>query len=520
MKRNFFLIPIATVLLLSTNTHTVTAQTADAKIAAPVDIEKLKAAVEANPDDLAAHTNYLKGIGFSGGGMTDTFDDTKLVEQYSTWMKKFPKSAMIPYALGHGYAGKESPKARPYLLKAVEIDPKFDKAYFDLWIDGERWGDFKKANEYLLKAAEAAPQNADYAFYYISTQQDDPAAYAKLSLDLVNKFPKTERAAQALYWLSFRTQKYEDKIRYYEQLKQGFSINKSNWAGAGLGEYFDLLLSNEPAKALTLCEFVLGDLEAESRNKKVWDANLLLTKQVIEVNELLLQGKSTEAIAIMDKVKVPRFGNAKNYLYLLKSKSLDAAGQTQEAYKKLLLILAKEPSAKMIDALDAYGTKLGKNKTTVAQDIKTVRDTSAKIAPDFALENYYTGNITKLSDLKGKVILVTYWFPGCGPCRGEFPHFENVVKKFKDRKDFAYLGINIVAEQDEYVLPFMKSSGYSFIPLKDNKDWKKGPLDNRGAAPVNFLIDGDTRKIIFSDFRTNENNEDVLEMMISSMLQK
>ena len=121
-----------------------------------------------------------------------------------------------------------------------------------------------------------------------------------------------------------------------------------------------------------------------------------------------------------------------------------------------------------------------------------------------------------LSDYKGKVVLLTYWFPGCGPCRGEFPHFENVLKKFKGG-DLVYLGINIAADQNDYVLPFMRSSGYSFIPLLDDSTWIKGPLDNRRAAPVNFLID-QNGKITFSNFRTDESNEAVLETMINSML--
>ena len=65
----------------------------------------------------------------------------------------------------------------------------------------------------------------------------------------------------------------------------------------------------------------------------------------------------------------------------------------------------------------------------------------------------------------------------------------------------------------------MKSSGYSFIPLKDNDKWVKGPLDNRNAAPVNFLIDQEG-KIIFSNFRTDNKNEATLKMMINSLLDK
>ncbi|MNY59874.1 hypothetical protein D3C86_1963630 [compost metagenome] len=79
------------------------------------------------------------------------------------------------------------------------------------------------------------------------------------------------------------------------------------------------------------------------------------------------------------------------------------------------------------------------------------------------------------------------------------------------------MGINIVSEQNEYVLPFMKGSGYSFTPLEDVKGREKGNLDNRGAAPTNFLIDKQGR-VIFSNFRTDGSNEDELELMIKMLL--
>ena len=116
------------------------------------------------------------------------------------------------------------------------------------------------------------------------------------------------------------------------------------------------------------------------------------------------------------------------------------------------------------------------------------------------------------------MVLLTYWFPGCGPCRGEFPHFQNVVNKFKGQ-DLVYVGINISPEQNDYVVPFMKSSGYTFIPIEDVEGRNKGNLDNRNAAPVNFLIDK-TGKIVYSDIRTDESNEDLLATMITSLLNK
>ncbi|HUW92662.1 MAG TPA: TlpA disulfide reductase family protein, partial [Bacteroidales bacterium] len=149
------------------------------------------------------------------------------------------------------------------------------------------------------------------------------------------------------------------------------------------------------------------------------------------------------------------------------------------------------------------------------EDVHANRYATVVPATPFSLLAYITHDTISLDEFKGKVILLTYWFPGCGPCRGEFPNFENVIRKFKG-KDVVYLAINIAPEQDEYVVPFVRSSGYSFIPLKDEPE-KRGNLTARGA-PTNYLLDRDGN-IIFKNFRTDDRNERTLELMIQSLLE-
>jgi thiol-disulfide isomerase/thioredoxin len=519
-SRQFALIIFFILFLIAGNSKTK-AQTASATstekktevVPSPDELAKLRSAIEANPDDLAAHEAYLKATGFTKWGAAE---NEEFVKQYQEWMKKFPTSAAVPYALGHAYAGKESPKAKPYLLKAVAIDPKFDKAYFDLWIDGERWGDFELSRSYLAKAKEAAPANADYAFYYASgVKEKDFARYQELSLAVARDFPNTERGAQALYWLANRTKNVRDKIVFYEQQKKDFPADKFSWTSSGMSEYFNLLLELSPERAIALSENMIG---LNMKSSKTWENNLKTAKNIREALSLFEKGKGAEASAILDSVAVPRYSSAKEYILLLKSKAMNATGNTQKAYDNILASYAKEPTERLNNELVNYGSKLGKNENDIQKDVWYIRDTASRQAPVFNMETYLTKGWASLNDYKGKVVLITYWFPGCGPCRGEFPHFENVVKKFKG-KDFVYLGINIVPGQDDYVVPFMKSSGYSFTPIKDNDKWTKGPMDNRNAAPVNFLIDQDG-KIIFSNFRTDGKNEATLEMMIKSMLER
>jgi len=513
MKRKHFLPYFFLFAFLSAGFLKTYAQPDNEKVPDASEIKNLRLAIEQKPDDLDLHDKYLKATQFAKWGVAE---DPEFIRQYEEWMAKFPKTAAIPYALGHAFASKESPKAKPYLLKAVAIDPKFDKAYFDLWIDGERWGDFKLSQSYLAKAKEAAPDNADYAFYLANaTKETDFAKYQELSLAVAHDFPNTERGSQALYWLANRTNNVKDKVIFYEQQKKDFPADKFSWTSSGMSEYFNLLLEQSPEKAMALCDYMIG---LKMKGVKAWETNLKAAKNIGQAESLLAKGKAAEASDLLDSVAIPRYSSAKEYILLLKSKAMSATGKTQKAYDNILASYAKEPTESLNKELLIFGSKLGKKDNDVQKDIWYMRDTASRQAPVFNMETYLTKGWASLNDYKGKVVLITYWFPGCGPCRGEFPHFENVVKKFKG-KDFVYLGINIEADQDEYVVPFMKSSGYSFIPIKDNDKWTKGPLDNRNAAPMNFLIDQEG-KIIFSNFRTDGKNEATLEMMINSMLQR
>lgn len=464
----------------------------------------LMKAVEAAPDSLSFHSAYIKAVGVNSAAV---------VAQYEKWMKKYPKSAMVPYALAKAYTDQESPKAKPYLLKAVAIDPRFTEAWGGLWTDAQRWGDFKGGDEYLKKATESDPQNASYAFYYSSSFRDkDPKIYHDLTMGVVKRFPDSERGAQALYWYATRSTDIADKMKYYELLRTSYAPAKFNWSASGMTSYFNLLLDQDAKKALNLAQEMLKD----KKDDKEWTSLSLQAQRINDAKGLMQQNKSSEALTLLNQVKLPRYYSFNKDLVLLKAETYVLAGHTKAAYDSLIVAFSKQPGVKLKSAIVGYGVKLGKNAELVDADILKYINANAQAATPFTLKNYLTSGQTSLADYKGKVVLLTYWFPGCGPCRGEFPHFENVVRKFKGQ-DFSYVGINIASEQNDYVVPFMKGSGYSFRPLEDVKGRVKGNLDNRSAAPASFLIDKEGR-LIFSNFRTDGDNEDELELMISMLL--
>lgn len=54
------------------------------------------------------------------------------------------------------------------------------------------------------------------------------------------------------------------------------------------------------------------------------------------------------------------------------------------------------------------------------------------IAPDFPMKDI-DGNVVRLSDFKGKVVVLDFWATWCGPCIGSFPHTQKLAAKYKDQ---------------------------------------------------------------------------------------
>ncbi len=506
-KRMFLLIAISLL-----GTQPILAQQEESNSTDPVVLKKIADSISKDPNNSGLHERYLEASGFARYGAKD---DPAFVKQYQLWLKEFPKSAIIPYALGHAYWNKESPAAKPFLLKALELDPKMDKAYFELWIDSDRWGKFKEGLEYLRKANELAPDNPDYAFYYALSFDEEPKKTERLIMDMVQRFPHHDRTRGAIFIATLDSKDFDTKEKYFELLKKNFPLER--WRPNYMSDYYELLLMPETPKAIALVKEIQGVVK-DSKTADYWNKQLVIAENIEMAKKLIREHLNEKAIKVMGSTQINKRSKATEDFLIMKAQAYKNINKTDTGYTLLLNYYSTNPSDKIKKQLYDYGTMLGKPESEVNKEVWAILDKNAQQATPFALKKYTSEGKMSLSDLKGKVVLLTYWFPGCGPCRGEFPHFQNVVDKFKG-KDFAYVGINIVPEQNDYVLPFMKSSGYTFTPLEDFEGRDKGNLNNGGAAPVNFLIDKNG-KIVFKNIRTDGSNEDVLENMISSLLNR
>jgi thiol-disulfide isomerase/thioredoxin len=484
-------------------------------------------AIEADPDFLAAHEQLEESMS-RWRSAAHSQKDPKLKLRademrrtvdlkYKEWERRFPDSVGIPYGMGVQLAGREDPGAKPYLLKAAARDPNNAKIYEMLSFDAERWGDKKASLEYMHKASLLDPQNPDYAFYYASGLNSvDPSQGQAAMLDVAKRFPTSGRGAQALYWLADKAPDDARRIAILEQMREQFSPEKFMWSAEGMSDLFDAYLRVDPLKAVKLAQEMQG-----KKGSKEWATRMGLAQTYIQVNKKVADGKAEDAVVLLDKLSAnPRSSNAA-MLVRLKAQVMIKTGQLQGAYASLLNQQAHWPEDATRAALESTGKQLNKTADQVRADLKGVLDAHAKIAPPFNLQEYGSAGTVSLAKLRGKVVLLTFWFPGCGPCRAEFPHFEAVMQQFH-QNNVVYLGINVLRDQDEYVLPFMAKTQYSFLPLKSTPDAKISGKETKEymvrGEPTNFVIDRRGR-IVYRDFAIDDaGGESVVKHMIESVL--
>ena len=70
------------------------------------------------------------------------------------------------------------------------------------------------------------------------------------------------------------------------------------------------------------------------------------------------------------------------------------------------------------------------------------------------------GGKLPLASLRGKVVVMDFWATWCAPCRSQHPLYEEVKKKFRDREDVVFLGIN-TDEDRALVAPFLEQQRWS-----------------------------------------------------------
>lgn len=137
-------------------------------------------------------------------------------------------------------------------------------------------------------------------------------------------------------------------------------------------------------------------------------------------------------------------------------------------------------------------------------------------APDFECK-LNNGETFKLSDHKGKVVMLQFTASWCGVCRKEMPHIEHEIWQKHKNKEFILVGLDR-DEPLETVNKFAKQTAITYpLGLDDNADIFAKYAERKAGITRNVIIDKDG-KIVMLTRLFNEEEFDKMKEVIEGLL--
>ncbi len=159
--------------------------------------------------------------------------------------------------------------------------------------------------------------------------------------------------------------------------------------------------------------------------------------------------------------------------------------------------------------------EFGKSRQSAsAQNGEDVGISIGKIAPDFEL-GALDGHAVKLSDYRGKNIVLNFWASWCPPCREEMPEFQRVYTE--NPESLVVIGVNL-QESKENAESFVEKLGITFPILLDPNAQAKD-MYNVFTQPVTYFIDGNGEIVDkkFGPLTSEEIDEKIAKMNVMNV---
>lgn len=109
------------------------------------------------------------------------------------------------------------------------------------------------------------------------------------------------------------------------------------------------------------------------------------------------------------------------------------------------------------------------------------------LAPDFELQTL-TGSSLRLSNLRGKVVILNLWASWCPPCKAEMPTLERIYQEYHSQGLEILAVNNTIQDSSAAAADFVQQNGLTFpVPLDVEGRVSQGYL--LSALPTTFFID-------------------------------
>jgi thiol-disulfide isomerase/thioredoxin len=426
----------------------------------------------------------------------------------------------------------EMVKHREKLLDSINRALQTDK---DLQFYSEFQSQFKPyfdantdANEYCLATAKTTDSLQQFVKNKlvkgkVDSKEVDAFIYTGSNLlkDIFTNYSKYISYMQSMGLLNdFKTNRnnkfksfYESSVdKYLEFLEQRDATMKTNFSGF-VDQIQNYLLLRDSLQ--------INDLADKKKEKE------LLTARIIELSNVIANAKEIERSLFSVTQAADGFGK-----YTQQEAQRNASTMVQQ-YQKYFdteyekrttnvinyLLANKNDLAVLLfvdmfpkDQHQALHSEIIKalyekypKQPMVAERYKLVSSptTSTSVgamAPDLAFENP-EGKVLKLSDLRGKVVLLDFWASWCGPCRKENPNVVQTYKKYHDQ-GFEVYSVSLDRDKASW-LKAIEADGLVWSNhVSDLGFWQSQAAKIYGVSsiPATFLIDKEG-KIIAKNLR-------------------
>lgn len=169
----------------------------------------------------------------------------------------------------------------------------------------------------------------------------------------------------------------------------------------------------------------------------------------------------------------------------------------EKTYKILkMVLLALVFAAVLLGAKRLYDTlgaqvqmdTLGTQATRSAEESDT--EPVKQTAPDFTVYDI-DGTAHKLSDFRGKPVILNFWATWCGYCEAEMPDFEEKYQQYGDQIHFLMVDVTDGAQETvEKASAFVADRGFTF-PVYYDTELQAASAYNTSGLPVTYFLDAE-----------------------------